>query len=76
VCHEIGSPIFEPGRSGGEIRQGVVGNARGTPARERASFGNSARVSGLFEAELSEYVSGNLCGVSTGEASLRKVPRV
>lgn len=37
-----------------------------------ASFGNSARVSGLFEAELSECnMSGNLCGVSTGEALSR-----
>jgi hypothetical protein len=34
-----------------------------------ASFGNSARVSALFEAELSECSKGgNLCGVSTGEA--------
>src|ERR1019366_3198385 len=34
-----------------------------------ASFGNSARVSALFEAELSECsMGGNLCGVSTGEA--------
>jgi hypothetical protein len=37
-----------------------------------ASFGNSARVSGLFEAELSECnMNGNLCGVSTGEALSR-----
>jgi hypothetical protein len=37
-----------------------------------ASFGNSARVSALFEAELSECsMSGNLCGVSTGEALSR-----
>ncbi len=37
-----------------------------------ASFGNSARVSGLFEAELSECSMGaNLCGVSTGEALSR-----
>ena len=37
-----------------------------------ASFGNSARASGLFEAELSECnMSGNLCGVSTGEALSR-----
>lgn len=37
-----------------------------------ASFGNSARVSGLFEAELSECsMGGNLCGVSTGEALSR-----
>jgi hypothetical protein len=34
-----------------------------------ASFGNSMRVSGLFEAELSECnMGGNLCGVNTGEA--------
>src|SRR5258708_30574124 len=33
-----------------------------------ASFGNSARVSALFEAELSECsMNGNLCGFSTGE---------
>jgi hypothetical protein len=37
-----------------------------------ASFGNSARVSALFEAELSECnMSDNLCGVSTGEALSR-----
>jgi hypothetical protein len=36
------------------------------------SFGNSARVSALFEAELSECsMGGNLCGVSTGEALSR-----
>jgi hypothetical protein len=37
-----------------------------------ASFGNSLRVSGLFEAELSECsMNGNLCGESTGEALSR-----
>jgi hypothetical protein len=37
-----------------------------------ASFGNSARVSALFEAELSECsMGGNLCGMSTGEALSR-----
>jgi hypothetical protein len=37
-----------------------------------AAFGNSARVSALFEAELSECsMGGNLCGVSTGEALSR-----
>lgn len=37
-----------------------------------ASFGASPRVSGLFEAELSECsMGGNLCGVSTGEALSR-----
>lgn len=37
-----------------------------------ASFGNSARVSALFEAELSENsMGGNLCGESTGEALSR-----
>ncbi|WP_159045437.1 hypothetical protein [Streptomyces puniciscabiei] len=37
-----------------------------------ASFGNSARVSGLFEAELSECaMNGRLCGLSTGEALSR-----
>jgi len=37
-----------------------------------ASFGNSARVSALFEAELSECsMGGNLCGLSTGEALSR-----
>jgi hypothetical protein len=36
------------------------------------SYGNSARVSALFEAELSECsMNGNLCGVSTGEALSR-----
>lgn len=36
------------------------------------SFGNSARVSALFEAELSECsMNGNLCGESTGEALSR-----
>ena len=37
-----------------------------------ASFGNSARVSALFEAEFSEcMMNGNLCGLSTGEALSR-----
>lgn len=37
-----------------------------------ACFGNSARVSALFEAELSECsMNGNLCGESTGEALSR-----
>ena len=37
-----------------------------------ASFGSSARVSALFEAELSECsMGGNLCGVSTGEGLSR-----
>jgi hypothetical protein len=37
-----------------------------------ASFGQSDRVSGLFEAELSECsMGGNLCGESTGEALSR-----
>jgi hypothetical protein len=37
-----------------------------------ASFGKPARVSALFEAELSECsMGGNLCGVSTGEALSR-----
>src|SRR3984893_15016545 len=37
-----------------------------------ASFGSSARVSALFEAELSECsMGGNLCGCSTGEALSR-----
>jgi hypothetical protein len=37
-----------------------------------ASFGESARVSALFEAELSECsMGGNLCAVSTGEALSR-----
>lgn len=37
-----------------------------------ASFGNSMRVSALFEAELSECsMSNNLCGLSTGEALSR-----
>ncbi len=37
-----------------------------------ASFGNSSRVSALFEAEISECsMGGNLCGVSTGEALSR-----
>lgn len=37
-----------------------------------ASYGNSARVSALFEAELSECsMNGNLCGESTGESLSR-----
>ena len=37
-----------------------------------ASYGNSTRVSALFEAELSECsMGGSLCGVSTGEALSR-----
>ena len=45
---------------------------RGGAIEVCASFGNSARVSALFEAELSECsMGGNLCGVSTGEALSR-----
>jgi len=37
-----------------------------------ASFGSPARISALFEAELSECsMGGNLCGISTGEALSR-----
>lgn len=46
----------------------VTGNA----IEVDASYGNSARVSALFEAELSECsMNGNLCGESTGEALSR-----
>jgi hypothetical protein len=46
--------------------------ATGAAIEVCASFGNSARVSALFEAELSECsMGGNLCGVSTGEALSR-----
>src|ERR1700739_489264 len=46
--------------------------ATGNAIEVDASFGNSARVSALFEAELSECsMNGNLCGVSTGEALSR-----
>jgi hypothetical protein len=42
-----------------------------------ASFGSSARVSALFEAELSECsMGGNLCGLSTGEALSRRCAEV
>ena len=44
----------------------------GSAIEVSASFGNSARVSALFEAELSECsMGGNLCGASTGEALSR-----
>ena len=37
-----------------------------------ASFGNSKRVSALFEAKISEYsMNGQLCGLSTGQALSR-----
>ena len=46
--------------------------ASGSAIEVCASFGNAARVSALFEAELSECsMGGNLCGVSTGEALSR-----
>jgi hypothetical protein len=46
----------------------VTGNA----IEVDASYGNSARVSALFEAELSECsMNGNLCGENTGEALSR-----
>ncbi len=46
--------------------------ATGAAIEVCASFGDSARVSALFEAELSECsMGGNLCGVSTGEALSR-----
>ena len=46
--------------------------ANGADIEVCASFGNSGRVSALFEAELSECSMGsNLCGVSTGEALSR-----
>jgi len=46
--------------------------ATGANIEACASFGNSMRVSALFEAELSECsMNGNLCGLSTGEALSR-----
>ena len=46
--------------------------ATGNAIEVCASFGNSARVGALFEAELSECsMGGNLCGESTGEALSR-----
>ena len=46
--------------------------ATGNAIEVDASFGNAARVSALFEAELSECsMNGNLCGESTGEALSR-----
>lgn len=46
--------------------------ATGAAIEVCASFGNSARVGALFEAELSECsMGGNLCGASTGEALSR-----
>src|SRR6266404_7848489 len=46
--------------------------ATGAAIEVCASYDNSARVSALFEAELSECsMGGNLCGVSTGEALSR-----
>src|SRR5882762_1359626 len=46
--------------------------ATGAAIEVCASYGNSPRVSALFEAELSECsMGGNLCGVSTGEALSR-----
>jgi hypothetical protein len=46
--------------------------ATGAAIEVDASFGNLARVSALFEAELSECsMNGNLCGQSTGEALSR-----
>jgi hypothetical protein len=46
--------------------------ATGNAIEVCASFGNSQRCSGLFEAELSECaMNGSLCGLSTGEALSR-----
>ena len=46
--------------------------ASGAAIEVCAAFGSPARVSALFEAELSECsMGGNLCGVSTGEALSR-----
>ncbi|HYM77799.1 MAG TPA: hypothetical protein VE377_17625 [Candidatus Dormibacteraeota bacterium] len=46
--------------------------ATGNAIEVDAAFDNSARVSALFEAELSECsMNGNLCGFSTGEALSR-----
>src|SRR5579862_7495336 len=46
--------------------------AEGSNIEVCAAFGASAKVSALFEAELSECsMGGNLCGVSTGEALSR-----
>ncbi len=57
--------------SGGADHMGCDYNT-GSAIEVCASFGNSARVSALFEAELSECsMGGNLCGVSTGEALSR-----
>jgi hypothetical protein len=47
-------------------------NGGGGAIEACVSFGNSARVSALFEAELSECaMNGQLCGLSTGEALSR-----
>src|SRR5579871_1330217 len=57
--------------TGGADHNGCDYNV-GSAIEVSASFGNSARVSALFEAELSECsMGGNLCGVSTGEALSR-----
>jgi hypothetical protein len=50
----------------------VTTTRQAPPSKVCASFDKSARVSALFEAELSECsMGGNLCGVSTGEALSR-----
>jgi hypothetical protein len=56
----------------GGADHGACDYVNGAAIEVCASFGNSARVSALFEAELSECsMGGNLCGVSTGEALSR-----
>lgn len=57
--------------SGGADHMGCT-FATGNAIEVCAAFGNPARVSALFEAELSECsMGGNLCGMSTGEALSR-----
>jgi hypothetical protein len=57
--------------TGGAVHAGC-NSTTGAAIEVCASFDNSARVSALFEAALSECsMGGNLCGVSTGEALSR-----
>ena len=56
----------------GGVDHGGCDYTTGAAIEVCASFGNSARVSALFEAALSECsMGGNLCGISTGEALSR-----
>jgi hypothetical protein len=71
IVHALGGNTDGTDGTGGADHSGCT-FTDGNAIEVDASFGNSARVSALFEAELSECaMNGQLCGYSTGEALSR-----